>query len=153
MRHIVSAVAGLLTLCSALAGQQTLAATLDSITVIPRWHVGGAVDVGQPVGDFIPQVNNAVGLQAQFLLRLDARGNTRLRLQGGWLNCGHQSQQVCLRATPGCRIEANVCTTGSFWSGGGGTQVSIDKHCAPDLFTIRIGFSTALVWGTRGSTP
>lgn len=246
MRHIASAVVGLLTLSSALAGQEAGATALDSTTVIPRWHVGAALDVGQPVGDFKQQVSNAVGLQAHVLLRLDARGNTALRLQGGWLNYGHESQQVCLGATPGCRIEVDVTTTnnifslgvgpelsiplgafrlyghgivgvsrfstlsalgggilfdlvaadehfgdaGFFWSGGGGIHLSIRKHSAldfgvayqghgrreylteggitdnpdgsldfdvkrsaADLFTIRIGFSTALRWGTRGSEP
>jgi hypothetical protein len=246
MRHIASAVVGLLTLSSPLAGQEARATALGSTTTIPRWHVGAALEVGQPVGDFKQQVSNAVGLQAHFLLRLDRRGSTALRLQGGWLNYGHESQQVCLGATPGCRIEANVSTTnnifslsvgpefsvplgvfrlyghglvgvsrfstlsalgggilpdfvaadqnfgeaGIFWSGGGGIQMSINKHAsldfgvayqghgrreylteggitdnpdgslnfdvkrsAADLFAIRIGFSTALSWGTRGSAP
>jgi len=246
MRYIALAVAGLLTLSSALTGQPTLSATLDSTTAIPRWHVGGALDVGQPVGDFKQQISKAVGLQAHLLLRLDARGNTRLRFQGGWLNYGRENQQVCLGATPGCRIEANVSTSnnifslgvgpelsipagvfrlyghglvgvsrfstlsalgggilpdfvaadenfgdaGFFWSGGGGVHVSISerssldfgvayqghgrreyltkggvtdnpnnslnldvKRSDADLFTIRIGFTTALMWGTRGSKP
>src|SRR5688500_18389763 len=125
MRHIAFAVAGLLTLSSSLTGQEARSTALDSTTAIPRWHVGAAVDVGQPVGDFKRQVSNAVGLQAHFLLRLDRRGNTALRLQGGWLNHGHESQQVCLGATPGCRIEANVSTTNNIVSLGVGPEFSV----------------------------
>lgn len=243
MRQIAFAVAGLLTLSSCLAGQVTPA---TSTAPTPRWHVGAAIDVGQPVGEFTQQVSNAIGLQAHLLLRLDDRGNTGLRIQGGWLNYGFESEQVCLGATPGCRIEANVSTTnnilslgvgpefsvplgvfrlyghglvglsrfstlsaldggilpdfvaadenfgeaGFFWSGGGGIQLSITKHAAldfgvayqghgrreylteggitdnpdgslnldvkrsaADLFAIRIGFSTALAWGARKSSP
>jgi len=246
MRHIASALVGLLALTSPLAGQETSATPLDPSTTIPRWHAGAAVDVGQPVGDLKQQVSNAVGVQAHLLLRLDARGNTALRLQGGWLNYGHERQPVCLGATPGCRIETNVSTTnnifslgggpefsvplgvfrlyghglvgvsrfatlsaleggilpdfvaadenfgdaGIFWSVGGGIQVPIHKQAsldfgvayqghgrreylteggitdnpdgslnldikrsAADLFAIRIGFSTALAWGTRASKP
>lgn len=244
MRHLASALAGLLIRSSALAGQEALATAPDS-TTIPRWHVGGAFDIGQPTGRFKQNVSNAVGLQAHLLLRLDARGNTALRLQAGWLNYGHESEQVCLGATPGCRIRANVSTsnsivslsigpewsvplrkirlyghglvgvsrfatlsalgggilpdvvaadenygdTGFFWSGGGGIQLRLNKRSAldvgvayqghgrrnylieggitdnpdgsldfdvkrsaADLVTIRLGFSTALAWGTRGST-
>lgn len=246
MRQIAFAVAGLLTLSSCLAGQDTPATALDSATVIPRWHFGAAFDVGQPVGGFKQQVSNAAGIQAHLLLRLDRSGSTALRLQGGWLNYGHERQPVCLGATPGCRIEVNVSTTnniftlsvgpewsrqrgmvrlyghglvgvshfatlsalgggilpefvaadenfgdaGFFWSGGGGIQLSISKNSALDLgvayqghgrreylteggitdnpdgslnfdvkrsaadvLTIRIGFSKALAWGTRSSTP
>ncbi len=246
MRHLASALAGLLTLSSAMAAQETPESALDSATSLRRWHVGGALDIGQPVGDFKQQVNNAVGLQAHLLLRLDRRGNVALRLQAGWLNYGSESAQVCLGATPGCRIEAQVITSnnilslgvgpewsiplgafrlyghglvgvsrfatlsalnggilpdfvaadenfgdaGFFWSGGGGIRMSISKHSsldfgvayqghgrreylteggvtdnpdgsldvdvkrsAADLFAIRVGFSTALAWGTRRSRP
>ncbi len=246
MRHLASALAGLLTLSSALTGQQSPPSALDSSTTLRRWQVGGALDIGQPVGDFTQQVNNAVGLQAHLLLQLDRRGNAALRLQAGWLNYGSESEQVCLGATPGCRIEARVITSnnilslgvgpewsiplgafrlyghglvgvsrfatlsaldggilpdfvaadenfgdaGFFWSGGGGVRMPLSKHSAldfgvayqghgrreylteggitdnpdgslnfdvkrsaADLFAIRIGFSTALAWGTRGSTP
>lgn len=124
MRHLASALAGLLTLSSALAGQETLATALDSAT-IPRWHAGAALDVGQPVGDFKQNVSNAVGLQAHVLLRLDRRGNTALRLQAGWLNYGSESEQVCIGATPGCRIEAHVTTSNNILSLSVGPEWSI----------------------------
>lgn len=125
MRYIAFAVAGLLTLSSCLAGQEPSAAVLDSTTAVPRWHAGAALDVGQPVGGLKQQVKNAVGLQAHVLLRLDSRGNTSLRLQGGWLNYGHERIPVCLGATPGCRIDTHVSTSNNIFSLGVGPEFSV----------------------------
>lgn len=124
MRHLASALAGLLTLSSSLTGQETLATSVDSATK-PRWHAGAALDVGQPIGEFKQRVSNAVGLQAHVLLRLDPKGNTALRLQAGWLNYGSESEEVCLGATPGCRIAANVTTSNNILSIGVGPEWSI----------------------------
>lgn len=125
MRHLASAVVGLLALTSPLAGQETTATALDPSTTIPRWHVGVAADVGQPVGDFKQHVVDASGLQAHLLLRLDRRGHTALRLQAGWLNHGHESQRDCLGGTTGCRVAVNLSTTNNIFSLGLGPELSV----------------------------
>ncbi len=99
---------------------------MDSRTVvIPRWQIGVAADVGQPVGDFKQNVNNGIGLQANVLLRLDHRGLASIRLEGGWLNYGHESQRSCLGTTPGCRVAVSVTTANGIFSLGVGPQLSL----------------------------
>lgn len=124
MRYPLSALVGFLSLAAPLAGQAGPPA-VDSTTVfIPRWHVGVAADIGQPVGDFKQNVNNAAGLQAHVLLRLDRYGLAAIRLQGGWLNYGHESQRSCLGTTPSCRVAVNVTTANGILSLGVGPQFS-----------------------------
>lgn len=124
MLPLASALAGLLAIASALPGQVPPAAAPASLP-LPRWHVGGALDIGQPVGDLRQQVRNAVGAQAHLLLRLDARGNAALRFQAGWLTYGSESEAVCLGATPGCRVEAHVTTSNNILHLGVGPEWSV----------------------------
>ena len=84
-----------------------------------------AADIGQPVGAFKQRVNNAVGVQAHVLLRLDRQGFASIRLQGGWLNYGHESQRTCLGTTPGCRVAVDVSTANGIFSLGVGPQLSV----------------------------
>lgn len=134
MRSAFTVVVAICSLAAPLLGQAgppTVTSTqLDSTRVdsaavaIPRWHVGVAADIGQPVGDFRRHVNNAAGLQGHVLLRLDREGVASIRFQGGWLNYGHESQRSCIGTTPGCRVAANVTTANGIFSVGVGPQFS-----------------------------
>ena len=124
MRSVVTSLVGILTLASPLRGQAGAALADSNALRVPRWHIGVAADIGQPVGDFKQNVNNAVGLQAHVLLRLDRHGLAAIRLQGGWLNYGHESQRSCVGTTPGCRVAVNVTTTNGILSFGVGPQFS-----------------------------
>ncbi len=124
MRHLAASLVGLLALASPLVGQGNAAAADSAPVSVPRWHVGVAADIGQPIGDFKQNVNNAAGLQAHLLLRLDRYGFAAIRLQGSWLNYGHESQRSCLGATPGCRVAVNVTTANGVFSVGVGPQFS-----------------------------
>ncbi len=124
MRRSLAALAGLLSFATPAAGQAQPAA--DSTAVVtPRWQVGLAADVGQPVGDFKRNVNNAAGVQGHVLLRLDRYGLASLRLQGGWLNYGHESQRSCLTTSTRCRVAVNVTTANGILSMGVGPQVTL----------------------------
>lgn len=126
MRHLAAAAVGLLTLAATLPSTLPAQETRPTASAgVPRWYLGGAIDIGQPIGDLQQQVRNAVGLQAHLLLRLDARGNTALRLQAGWLNYGNESEQTCLAATPGCRVQADVSTSNNIFALGVGPEFSI----------------------------
>lgn len=125
MRFVVTALVGLFSLASLLLGQAGPSAVDSNAVVIPRWQVGLAVDIGQPVGDFKQHVNNAAGLQAHVLLRLDRHGRAAIRLQGGWLNYGHESQRSCLDTLPSCRVAVNVTTTNGILSLGVGPQFAL----------------------------
>ena len=124
MRFVVSALVGCLSLASPLSGQSSPPPVDSNTVVIPRWHVGVAADIGQPVGDLKQHVNNAAGLQAHVLLRLDRQGLAAIRLQGGWLNYGHESQRSCLGTTSTCRVAVNVTTANGIFSLGVGPQFS-----------------------------
>jgi hypothetical protein len=125
MRFVVPALVGWWSLVSPLSGQASPPAADSTTMLLPRWHVGVAADLGQPVGAFKQHVNNAAGLQAHLLLRLDRSGLAAIRFQGGWLNYGHESQRSCVGTTPGCRVAVNVTTSNGILSLGVGPQFSV----------------------------
>lgn len=125
MRHSIAGIAGLFSLVSSASGQQASPATDTSTLRIPRWHVGVAADAGQPLGDFKRNVRNGVGGQGHVLLRLDRSGLASLRLQGGWLNYGHESQRSCLGTAPHCRVAVDVTTANGILSLALGPQFSM----------------------------
>lgn len=139
MRYVVTALAGLLSLAAPLSGQASDATVDSTAVIVPRWHVGFAADIGRPLGDFKRNVSNAAGAQGHLLLRLDRYGLASLRLQGGWLNYGHESRRSCLATTPSCRIAVNVTTANGILSLGVGPQ-----------FTLPLGRLRAYGYGLVG---
>lgn len=125
MRQSLAALVGLLALAAPASGQPTSPSPDTNAVRTPRWHVGLAADVGQPVGDFKRNVKNAAGAQAHVLLRLDRHGLATLRLQGGWLNYGHESQRSCLGTAPHCRVAVNLTTANGIFSLALGPQLSL----------------------------
>lgn len=125
MRQSFATLAGLLCLAAPVAAQPPSPTTDSTAVRIPRWQVGLAADAGQPVGAFKQHVKNAAGMQGHALLRLDRAGVASLRLQGGWLNYGHESQRSCLGTPPQCRVAVNVTTANGILSLALGPQVSI----------------------------
>jgi opacity protein-like surface antigen len=92
---------------------------------LPRWYAGVAAGVGRPSGAFRRNVTQAGGVQGHVRLRLDPRGRLSLRLEGGYLNYGHESQRTCLASTPGCRVAVNVNTVNGILSAGVGPELSV----------------------------
>jgi hypothetical protein len=125
MRRSVAALAGLLSLTSPAFGQPTSQPADTNTVRLARWRVGFAADFGQPVGDFKRNVNSATGGQAHLLLRLDHGGRASLRLQGGWLNYGHESQRSCLGTAPHCRVAVDLTTANAILSLAIGPQFSL----------------------------
>jgi opacity protein-like surface antigen len=125
MRYPLAALVGLFSFAVPASGQLASPAADSSAVTIPRWHAGLAADIGQPIGDFKQNVTNAAGVQGHVLLRLDRYGFASLRMQGGWLNYGHESQRSCLGATPSCRVAVNVTTVNGIFSLGLGPQLSV----------------------------
>lgn len=124
MRSCIRAVSALLFLAAPLAAQEMAPAADTTGPAVPRWHLGLAADLGRPVGAFKKQVDQAGGLQAHLRLRLDHDGLVSLRLQGGWLNYGHESQRTCLAATPSCRVNVSLTTVNGVFSLGIGPELS-----------------------------
>ncbi|HYW32739.1 MAG TPA: hypothetical protein VE869_14665 [Gemmatimonas sp.] len=116
--------------CSAVpaAAQEALSVGVDSISpAIPRWRAGVAAELGRPTGDFHRNVGQAGGASAHLSVRLDQYGFFSLRLQGGYLNYGHESQRTCVAATPGCRVAATVSTVNGILSLGVGPEISLQR--------------------------
>lgn len=57
-----------------------------------RYSVGGAVILGQPLGDFAKNVSNGVGLDGMGTLSLDPRGIASLRAQIGYLQYSRKTE-------------------------------------------------------------
>ncbi len=122
MRSFLGAISTLLAVAVPLAAQEAIA---DSTSpAVPRWHFGIAADLGRPVGAFKKQVDNGGGAQGHLRLRLDRDGVVSLRLQGGWLNYGHESQRTCVGATPGCRVNVSLTTANGIFTVGVGPELS-----------------------------
>ena len=125
MRYSLAALVGLLSLATLAFGQQQPSSTDTNAVRVPRWDVGLTADVGQPVGALKRNVNNAAGGQAHALLRLDRYGLVSLRLQGGWLNYGHETQRSCLGTAPHCRVAVNLTTANGIFSLALGPQFAV----------------------------
>ncbi|WP_461413821.1 hypothetical protein [Gemmatimonas sp.] len=127
------------------AGQSTTPPANSAAAPLPRWHVGGTIDAGQPVGAFKRHVNNAVGLHAYGLLRLDRFGVISLRFHGGWLNYGREGQRSCLGTAPHCRVTVNLTTANGILS------VAVGPQLAMPLGRVR-AYSYGLVGMSRFAT-
>ncbi len=125
MRRIFIALIGLFAASHAAAAQTTPLARDSTAARLPRWRVGFAADIGQPVGDFKHQVRNAAGGQGYALLRLDRAALVSLRLQGGWLNYGSERQRTCLGSPPYCRVAVDLTTANGILSLALGPQLSL----------------------------
>lgn len=138
------ALAGLLA-ATPVSAQRPAAPTDSAAVRWPRWHVGGSADAGQPIGAFKRQVNNAAGLHAYGLLRLDRLGVISLRFQGGWLNYGRENQRSCLGTAPHCRVNVRLTTANGILS------LAVGPQLAMPLGRVR-AYSYGLVGMSRFST-
>ncbi len=125
MRSFVPTLLALLLYAVPAAAQRDTSTGADSTPPASlRWHVGVAADMGLPTGDFRHNVGHAGGAHAHLRLRLDEYGIFSLRLEGGYLNYGHESQRTCVAATPGCRVAVSVSTANGILSLGLGPEIS-----------------------------
>ncbi len=87
----------------------------------PRFQGGLSFTVGQPRGAFHRYVDAGYGLGAHGLYRVDRQGAFAIRLDGGFLNYGHETLRVPLNTGPGGgRIQLDLTTTNNvFWLGAG----------------------------------
>jgi hypothetical protein len=86
----------------------------------PRFMGGVSFDIGQPSGTFDRYVNEGFGLGAHGLVRLGSSGTFAVRLDGGFLNYGHETERVALSSSVGGRILLDLTTTNNIaWLGVG----------------------------------
>lgn len=91
----------------------------------PRFHAGLSAIVAQPLGEFDDYVDVGGGLQAHFRVNLDPAGIVGLRFQGGFVNYGHETRQVCLSQTVGCRITVDLTTSNNIFILAAGPEIGV----------------------------
>lgn len=89
----------------------------------PRMHAGGALMLAQPLGAFDRYVGLGGGIEGFFRVGIDEAGIVSLRLQGGFVNYGNETQQVCLSQTVGCRIVVDLTTSNNILFFGVGPEL------------------------------
>lgn len=89
----------------------------------PRMHAGGAIMLAQPMGAFDRYVGLGGGLDGFFRISLDEEQVVSLRLQGGFVNYGSETREVCLSQTVGCRIVVDLTTSNNIFFFGIGPEL------------------------------
>jgi len=106
----------------------------------PRLHVGGGIAVAQPLGEFNEYVRVGGGILGFGRLQLDERGLVSLRLQGGFLTYGRETERVCLSETVGCRIEVDLTTSNNILLMGIGPELGVPLGNARMYGNAMLGF-------------
>lgn len=75
-----------------------------------RARAGGSFTIAVPTGEFADYVGTGWGVAGHFALGVAGEGVLGLRLEGGYVNYGRETQRVCLSRTVGCRIEVDLTT-------------------------------------------
>jgi hypothetical protein len=103
---------------SATLGAQSMISTFPS-----RFSAGGDFAIAQPKGEFASNVPTGYGFDLNGMLRIDPRGYFNLRVDGGAVQYGRESQHVPFPNTG--RVTADLETTNSIAFGSLGTQLQI----------------------------
>lgn len=91
----------------------------------PRMAAGAALAIAQPRGEFSEYVDVGGGIMGHFRVALDDAGLLSLRVQGGFLTYGNETQRVCLSETVGCRIEVDLTTSNNIVLLGVGPELAV----------------------------
>lgn len=104
----------------------TPAALLAQMGPVPPTvgYAGITAQVAQPVGQFADYVGTGWGLNGSFVLPLGTP-LIGLRADLGFVNYGHESREVCLSQTIGCRVTLDLNTDNNIFYGGIGPQLML----------------------------
>lgn len=145
----------------ALAGLFISAAGLHAQTEAPRGpsRLAGGIQgiIAQPVGDFADYVGTGWGIGGNFRVGLDPANVVSLRFDGGYINYGRETQQVCLSTTVGCRIVVDLTTTNNIVYGQAGLQLQVPRGPVRPYVNGGVGYSyfftESSVEGTNEEEP
>jgi opacity protein-like surface antigen len=119
-------------LLSALVIAPALASSASAQTVegLPqprpsRAAAGLSFVVAQPIGQFRDNVSSAFGGEGHVVLRRSEKSVLGLRLEGGFLNYGHEHKRVPLSSTIGDRIQVDLNTNNNIALFGAGPQLMV----------------------------
>jgi hypothetical protein len=114
--------------------------------------VGAELMVGQPVGEFADYVGTGFGAALQGLIRLDRNGIIALRAEGGFLNYGNETKEVCFSTTVGCRVKLDLTTSNNIAIFNLGPQLELPIGPVRPFANAAIGFAYfATTSGVRGA--
>lgn len=120
----------------------------------PRFMGGVSFDIGQPSGAFNRYVDEGFGLGAHGLYRVGQTGALAVRLDGGFLNYGHETARVALSSTVGGRIMVDLTTTNNIAWLGVGPQLMAPQGAIRPYVNAIAGLSyfatTSSVQGAHG---
>ena len=88
-------------------------------------YLGGGLALARTQGEFSDYVDGGIGFDLAYVHRLDRDGWLALRVDGGMLIYGHESQRVPLSNTVGGRVLVDVNTTNSIGFIGVGPQIGV----------------------------
>jgi hypothetical protein len=99
-------------------------ALAQSRAALPHFYAGGTLGVAQPTGTFGDHAETGFGGGAHLIYRPDARGIMGLRLDGGFVNYGHEARRVSLDGV-GDRVQLRLNTDNNIAFGSIGPQVGM----------------------------
>jgi hypothetical protein len=127
----------------ALLGSTLLVPALSAQAVDdprPRLHAGGGLAIAQPRGEFNEYVRVGGGLLAFARFDLGTRGLVGIRIHGGFLTYGNETQRVCLGGGVGCRIEVDLTTSNNIVLAGVGPELSVPLGASRLYGNALLGF-------------
>jgi opacity protein-like surface antigen len=119
MRHLPSLTCGLL----AVLWCHPVPATAQLPGEVVRGHVGGALLVATPVGEFAENVGTGFGIAGFGRWAFDPQGIGSLRLDLGFLNYGRETIRICV--TNPCRVTGDLTTSNNIVFGGLGPELAV----------------------------
>lgn len=119
---------------------------------VSRTSIGIVGSMLIPRGEFDTYIGNGYGLGANVVTNLGGSGALRLRLEGGYLQYGHERQEACL---VGCRITVDINTSNDIAVFGVGPQLMVPSGPVRPYITGTAGlayfFTHSSVKGTNNN--
>ena len=118
------------------------AAAQDAPTLGPvRGGAGGTLIVALPTGELADHIDGGVGAAFNGHFNLVSSGALRLRLDGGFIQYGHETREVCFSNTVGCRIRLDLHTENNIAFGSIGPELAFPSGPVRPYVNAGIGFS------------
>lgn len=106
-----------------------------------RGGAGASFVVAIPQGQFADAIDAGFGLQLNGHYNLTSNGVLRLRADGGFVQYGSETQEVCFSSTVGCRVLLDVVTSNNIIWGGLGPEIALPFDFARPYMNASIGVS------------
>jgi hypothetical protein len=92
-----------------------------------RLHADASLLYAQPLGEFADYIDRGFGLMIGSAVPLRPNSPLSLRIDAGVINYGHETREVCLSQTIGCRVRVDLTTTNDILFAGLGPQLAVPR--------------------------